>query len=240
MGDVATKFNGLLRKMDNLDKADMKKGGKLYKHVIFVNEPKYVKFLTSVLMAHGFDFVYDATTRQRGNNQVNTLKIKDKLPRKNKNFGIFTKGTIYRRAVPQKLVAKVNKMFNKRPDNIHGKNLRFIIIDKNYLEGVSFFDVKYFHILTKPFSTFEMKQLIGRVIRTCGHKGLPFKKNKGWLVNIFIYQSQKNKKNYDKAIEDAKKESMSKDELMKLKIENLVIKEIEDNAFDKLLTKPIH
>ena len=238
--EVATKFDGLLKKIDNLDKADMKKEKKTYKHVIFVNEPKYVKFLTSVMKAHGFEFVYEPTTRQRGKNMVNTLKIKEKLSKKGKNFGIFTKGTIYKRAVPQKMVARVNKMFNKRPENIHGKNLRFIIIDKNYLEGVSFFDVKYFHILTKPFSTFEMKQLIGRVIRTCGHKGLPFKKNKGWLINIFIYRSHKDKKDYDKAIEDAKKESMNKDELMKMKIENVVVKEIEDNAFDKLLTKPIH
>lgn len=240
MGSGGTKFKKLIEKINLLDKDDMKKNKKLYKHVIFIDEPKYVKILTSVLKAHNFKFIFTPSTRQRGSNIVNTLKIIDNLKSKNKkNFGILTKGTIYHRNVSTNLVTQVNSIFNKRPDNIQGDKLRFIVIDKNYLEGVSFFDVKYFHILTEPHTEFEMKQLVGRVVRTCGHTGLPFGK-KGWIINVLIYNSFYNKQNYDKLIKKAKNDSLSKEDAKKIKIQNLIIKEVEDNAFDKILTAAIH
>ena len=240
---VATKFTKLVEKIAELDKKDLGEFGKTFKHIIFVDEPKFVKILTSVLKANKFNFVFDPTTRKRGRNIVNTLGIKELKPKKNnKNFGIFTKGTLYKRNVSKKLISKVNKIFNERPINIYGNKLRFLIIDKNYLEGVSFFDVKYFHVLTEPNTKFEMEQLVGRVIRTCGHKGLPFDKKKGWIINVLIYNSEhkKNKVNYDKLIKKAVVDSLSKDERKKIKIQDLLIKEMEDNAFDKLLTQDIH
>ena len=232
---VATKFIKLLEKIKKLDNADKKP----HKHVIFVDEPKYVKILTSFLKANGFDFVLEGITKKRGKSHVRSLALPELKKSKKNRFAIFTKGTIYQRNVSRKLVTKVNKLFNSRPDNIHGEKLRFLIIDKNYLEGVSFFDVKHFHILTEPNTEFEMEQLVGRVVRTCGHKGLPFGK-KGWKINIYIYNSFHKKTNYDKLIKQAIEESLSKDEKKKVKIQNLIIKEMKDNAFDKLLTRAIH
>ena len=229
---VGTKFIKLLEKIKQLDKKDMGK------HVIFIDEPKFVKILTSFLIANNFNFVFEPSKRQRGRNEVNTLSLKEIKSNKKNNFAIFTKGTIYNRNVSRKLVSKVNKIYNERPGNIKGDKLRFIIIDKNYLEGVSFFDTKYFHILTEPKSKFEMEQLVGRVVRTCGHKGLPFKK--GWKINIYIYNSFQDRINYDKLIKEAIEESLSKDEAKRIKIQDLIISEIKDNAFDKLLTKAIH
>lgn len=238
---AGTKFKKLVEKIAELDKADMAKHKKLYKHVIFVDEPKYVKILVSVLKANKFKFIFEAGTRQRGASEVNTLKLAElKKTKDKKNFGIFTKGMIYKRVVSRKLVSKVNKLYNERPGNIQGEKLRFIIIDKNYLEGVSFFDVKYFHVLTEPNTKFEMQQLVGRVIRTCGHKGLPFDKKKGWIINVLIYNSIQNKTNYDKLIKKAIDDSLSKEDAKKIKIQDLIIKEMQDNAFDKLLTEIMH
>ena len=243
---VATKFKALLDKITMLDKSDNRVNKKLFKHVIFVDEPKFVKLLVSVLMANDYKFIFDATQRKRGNRMVNTLALKElKKSKHNKNFGIFTKGSIHNRVVSRKLVSKVNKAFNERPDNIHGEKLRFIIIDKNYLEGVSFFDTKYFHVLTEPNTKFEMEQLVGRVVRTCGHKGLPFntkgrEQDKGWIINVLIYNSMHSRVNYDKLIKKAIQDALSKDDAQKIKIQDLIIKEIQDNAFDKLLTQAIH
>lgn len=238
---AGSKFKRLVEKIAELDKQDMKKSKKLYKHVIFIDEPKFVKLLTSVLKAQDFNFVFEAGIRKRGNSNVNTLKLVEKLKNKKKNnFAIFTKGTIYHRNVSRNLVTKVNNIYNKRPDNIYGDNLRFIVIDKNYLEGVSFFDVKYFHVLTEPHTKFEMEQLVGRVVRTCGHKGLPFKPKKGWVINVFIYNSISGKKNYDSLIKKAKHDALSKEDAKKLKIQDLIVKEVQDNAFDKILTQAVH
>lgn len=229
--EIASKFKKLLDKLKN-NKDD--------KHVIFVEEPKFVKILTSVMQAHGYNFILQPTQRLRGSSNVNTLAVSENLKNNSKNFTIFTKGTIYNRNVSRKLVSKTNKLFNKRPDNVNGKKIKFVIIDKNYLEGVSFFDVKHLHIITKPHTDNELEQLVGRVVRTCGHKGLPFKKGKGWSVNIYTYKGKKGSKNYDQIIHDAIDKNMSADELKKVKIENIIVKEIQDNAFDKLLTEAIH
>lgn len=231
--EIAAKFSKLLANINKLEKKE--KG----KHVIFVDEPKYVKILTSVMIAHGYNFTLQEAQRLRGSNNVNTLKFKESLKNNGKNFGIFTKGTIYNRNVSRKLVSTINKKFNERPTNVDGKKLKFIIFDKNYLEGVSFFDVKHLHIITKPHTQNEMEQMVGRVVRTCGHKGLKFGK-KGWKVNVYTYIGKKDKINYDELIREAVNKNMTEDDRKKIKIQTLLVKELQQNAFDKLLTEAIH
>lgn len=76
---------------------------------------------------------------------------------------------------------------NQRPDNIDGKNIRFIILDSGFKEGIDVFDVKYMHILEPLTTKAENTQVIGRGTRFCGQSGLPFKPGIGWPLNIYRY-----------------------------------------------------
>ena len=78
-------------------------------------------------------------------------------------------------------------MYNKRPDNIQGENMRFIILDSGFKEGIDLFDVKYVHIFEPSMTVADLKQTIGRATRTCGQKGLNFEPNVGWPLYVYNY-----------------------------------------------------
>ena len=77
--------------------------------------------------------------------------------------------------------------YNSRPDNVHGEDVRFIIMDSGFKEGIDLFDVKYVHIFEPPVNAADQKQIIGRGTRTCGQQGLDFHPTKGWPLHVFIY-----------------------------------------------------
>ena len=64
--------------------------------------------------------------------------------------------------------------FNERPDNVYGDNIRIILMDGGYKEGIDLFDIKYVHIFEPTLTQADQKQVIGRGTRTCGQKGLDF------------------------------------------------------------------
>jgi hypothetical protein len=78
-------------------------------------------------------------------------------------------------------------MYNERPANIHGKNVRLIILDSGFKEGIDLFDVKYVHIFEPSITIADLKQTVGRATRTCGQKGLEFQKNIGWPLYVYNY-----------------------------------------------------
>jgi hypothetical protein len=78
-------------------------------------------------------------------------------------------------------------LMNERPANINGANMRIIILDSGYKEGLDVFDVKYMHILEPLVTKAEYTQVIGRGTRYCGQSGLPFVPDVGWPLNIYRY-----------------------------------------------------
>lgn len=63
---------------------------------------------------------------------------------------------------PVKLRNEILKIYNKRPDNIYGENIRYLLIDQGFKEGIDVFDVKYVHIFDDLLTPSDEKQAIGR------------------------------------------------------------------------------
>uniref|UniRef100_A0A6C0DP98 Helicase ATP-binding domain-containing protein n=1 Tax=viral metagenome TaxID=1070528 RepID=A0A6C0DP98_9ZZZZ len=103
------------------------------------------------------------------------------------NFFLLTSRGVFEQSITVKLKKEILGIFNKRPDNIDGKQCRFIIMDSGYKEGIDLFDIKYIHIFEPSLVMADQKQIIGRGTRTCGQKGLDFHPRRGWTLDVFIY-----------------------------------------------------
>lgn len=158
----------------------MRKDGILYKHLIFSDLKMNggAKSIASAMIANGFRLVYDSK-----------LFIKEPIVQKNNNFMLLTSTKIYNKTLGIRFRRKALGLFNERPKNIHGENIRFLILDAGFKEGVDVFDIRYIHILETPVTKADEKQIIGRGTRFCGQKGLNFEKDKGWPLYVYQYRT---------------------------------------------------
>ena len=180
MKTMSPKLNTLIENIRRLDENDLKKHGKYFKHFIFSDVKKGgygAKIIASGLIASGFTHcftkVLDVKTPERNE--------------KNETFGLLSSTTIYDKIFTKKHIKAVTTMFNTRPDNVFGENMRFIVLDSGFKEGIDLFDVKYVHIFENQKSGADLTQAVGRATRTCGQKGLEFVKNTGWKLHVFQY-----------------------------------------------------
>jgi superfamily II DNA or RNA helicase len=176
------KIYELLRKIQEIDQADLEKEGKLYKHFIFsdVKQGGYgSKVLASSLIASGLHLVY--------NNRLELDSDEQLRQTTGKNFALLCSTGVYDKTISVKLKKNILAKYNQRPENINGDLIRFIVMDSGYKEGIDLFDVKYVHILEPQTSKADEKQVIGRGTRTCGQKGLQFQPNAGWPLEVYVY-----------------------------------------------------
>lgn len=68
--------------------------------------------------------------------------------------------------------------------NKDGKIIKVIIISRAGSEGLDFANIRQVHILEPWYNTNRIEQTIGRAVRNCSHKNLPFKERN---VMIFLY-----------------------------------------------------
>jgi hypothetical protein len=182
---ISPKMVALLNKIDELDQADRRRDGKLYKHFIFtdIREGNYgVRAIASALIAHGFT----PAIINKGTTEDPTLHL-DVATKKANKFGFLSSTSIYNKPISVQLKKKMLAVFNARPDNVHGDYVRFIILDAGFKEGVDLFDIKYVHLFEPPMTEADRKQSIGRATRICGQKGLPFRPNSGWKLEVYMY-----------------------------------------------------
>ena len=201
----SSKLSVLLKKIKDLDKKDMEKDGRLYKHFIFsdVKSASYgAKLIASSLIASGMQLGYTAPLKKTTNaeSQKGGGEPAKKLYKKieflpdnvlhstnGNTFFLLTSLGVYEQPISVSFKKTIFKKFNQRPENIHGELARIIIMDGGYKEGVDLFDIKYVHIFEPPTTMAEQKQAIGRGTRTCGQKGLEFHPTQGWPLYVFIY-----------------------------------------------------
>ena len=69
-------------------------------------------------------------------------------------------------------------------ENINGKNIKVIIISKSGTEGLDFKFIRQVHIMEPWYNMNLIEQTIGRAVRNCSHKDLPFEKRN---VQIFLH-----------------------------------------------------
>lgn len=178
--NCSPKLYDLITHIRELDSLDLENEGKLYKHFIFSDVKKGgygAKIIASGLVAHGFNHCFDSKLN---------VEIPKKHP-KNETFGVLSSTAIYNTTFTQKHVRKILKLYNSRETNILGDDIRFIILDSGFKEGVDLFDVKYVHIFENQKNDADLIQAVGRATRSCGQKGLNFIPNKGWALQVYQY-----------------------------------------------------
>ena len=159
----------------------MKKYNKKFKHIIYTDIKESSagsKMIAASMMTRGYTNIYDKTLKINENNLSKNY---------NNNFALLSSVQIYDKPFPVKLKKHIIELYNKRPENINGKLIRFIILDSGYKEGIDLFDVKYVHIFEPLITESDEKQVIGRGTRFCGQKGLEFIPNIGWPLHVFKY-----------------------------------------------------
>lgn len=186
MEHAAPKLKALLEKIETLDQKDMKTHGKHFKHMIFtdVKSSNYgAKIIASAFAAQGFELAF----RVQGTGF--SLKSREELTQTaGRNFGVLMSKTFFDRAMNIKFRKSLLELYNRRPDNIEGDLLRFIILDQGFKEGIDLYDVKYVHLFEPLVIAADEKQAIGRGTRFCGQKGLEFHPRFGWPLYVFRYE----------------------------------------------------
>ena len=180
LGDASPKLMQLMNNIKELDRLDQEVHGRKFKHFIFsdVKEGGYgAKIIASAFMAFGYNNVI----------KVRKSRLYIDIQKSSLNFGLLCSTSIYRATFNEKIKKGLLTIFNERPGNIHGNNLRFIIFDSGFKEGIDLFDVKYVHIFEPSQTIADLKQTVGRATRTCGQKGLDFIPDVGWPLYVYNY-----------------------------------------------------
>lgn len=183
--NLSPKITALLKKIEFLDEKDRRLSGKVHKHVIFsdVTHGYGAKILTSAFIANGWNLVMTP--------KKNQIVLDLTLGQNYKNVALLSSTAIYHLPInsgfKRDLIGPDGE-FNKRPSNIHGKNIRIIILDAGFKEGIDLYDVRYLHIFEDQTSSADRLQVIGRARRLCSQRGLLFKENHGWDLDVYEYQ----------------------------------------------------
>ena len=196
------KLDHLLKHMDELDRGDLEESGRLYKHFIFTDLKSSTfgaKMIASGLIAHGKHLGYEkmtpkgsSTVRHTGGALKDNGKVAFKTPAElnktaNQNFYLLSSVAVYGKPLAVAVKKEILSRFNQRPENAYGQQVRFIVLDSGFKEGIDLYDVKYVHIFEPPTNPADQKQIIGRGTRKCGQAGLTFHPTLGWPLHVFMY-----------------------------------------------------
>jgi hypothetical protein len=177
------KATALLKNIRDLDERDQREEGKKFKHFIFTD---FAKPLASAMISNGFTLGYDAKRTGSGKKKFGKIELLSLDP-KSDPFYVLTTASIFDQNLSVAIKKTMLAKFNERPDNVYGENVRFIIMDSGFKEGIDLFDIKYIHVFEPQLMMSDLKQIIGRGTRTCGQKGLQFHPTFGWRLNVYIY-----------------------------------------------------
>jgi hypothetical protein len=87
-----------------------------------------------------------------------------------------------------KLSPSKNEMIKiaTNPDNKYGKNIKVIFISEAAAEGIDLKNIRQIHIMDPWYNMNRNEQIIGRGVRNCSHKNLPFSERN---CEIYLYAS---------------------------------------------------
>jgi hypothetical protein len=245
---VSPKTLTLINKIKELDEKDMAQYGKKFKHFIFSDSKSSmggVKLLASALIATGMKLGYTAEPKfgKKHWTKMELLSNSELAKSKFNNFYMLCSKSVYDDSISVATKKSILARFNERPDNVYGENIRIILMDGGYKEGIDLFDIKYVHIFEPTLTQADQKQVIGRGTRTCGQKGLDFHPQKGWPLYVYVYDL-KMEEPFNKSLGAASGiEMYFKARNMNVKLLNFT-NELEtvciQNAVDYELNKNIH
>lgn len=87
-----------------------------------------------------------------------------------------------------KLSPSKNEMIKiaTNPDNKYGKNIKVIFVSESGAEGIDLKNIRQIHIMDPWYNMNRNEQIIGRGVRNCSHKHLPFTERN---CEIYLYAS---------------------------------------------------
>jgi hypothetical protein len=201
---VSPKLQKLLTKIKELDDADYKKHGKLFKHVIYSEQKNVIygaRLIASTLIANNMKIGYSAKLKpsynpdnnenpqkqQKRYEKINMLSDEELIKTKNQNFYLLSSVSVYDQPITPSHKKEMLSRFNNRTDNTQGELIRIMVLDSGFKEGIDLFDIKYMHMFEPTINESMKTQIIGRGTRVCGQKGLDFHPIYGWQLHVFIY-----------------------------------------------------
>jgi len=187
LATASPKLHTLIERIKELDRDDLQTHGRLFKHFIYsdIKSSYGAKLIASALQANGFQHAYRLKQGKRGLSFTLDLNPKYKY----KTFSILTSVAFYGKPIGVNFRRELLRKFNERPENVYGENIRIMVLDSGFREGVDLFDVKYVHLF-EPITTLnDQKQAIGRATRFCGQKGLNFDPIAGWPLHVYRYET---------------------------------------------------
>ena len=195
---ISEKFTTVIENIKKLDAEDKKKHGHLFKHFIFTDlkdAESGAKAFAGFLIANGFNLVMKNRVKmiKRGGVLVPTKNGElylDIDKKDSNNFAMLQSQLVWNSILTVQLKQDILTTFNKRPDNIHGEDIRIIVLDSKFKEGIDLYDVKYVHLLEPAIGTSDLKQAVGRATRFCGQSGLNFLPRSGWPLHVFVYHTE--------------------------------------------------
>lgn len=184
---MSGKYTALLEKIRELDTLDMRDYGTKFKHFIFTDlrdSAFGAKAIAAFLIQGGYEF---ALAKERSGRVV--LKSSEPVASGSQRFAILQSQPLWGMPLTVGLKKQILTTYNARTENIHGEQLRILVLDSRFKEGIDLFDVKYAHVMEEAIASSDLKQAVGRATRYCGQRGLPFIPGIGWTLNVFIYST---------------------------------------------------
>ena len=178
------KLTALLQHIKKLDEHDMANYKHHFKHYIFSN---VAGRHGARLIASGLQGGLGCLPVMHPTSERKVVVLKDNEQHKKDYYGLLTPENIYGLPYEHNYLSKLVDKFNA-PNNHYGEHMRFIVLNRQYKEGIGLFDVKYIHLFEPLDTMSQQRQAIARAIRFCKHIGLPYKPNVGWKVKVFQYE----------------------------------------------------
>lgn len=187
LNSTSPKLLELINNIKKLDEKDMQKHGKLFKHFIYsdIKSAFGAKLIASGLASAGFHHAYKLKKTSRGMSFAVDLGS----AKKQNSFATLTSVSFFEKPIGITFRKDLLAVYNKRPDNIYGEQIRIIILDSGFREGIDLFDVKYVHLFEPIATVSDETQAIGRATRFCGQKGLEFDSVYGWPLHVYRYET---------------------------------------------------
>jgi hypothetical protein len=147
--------------------------------------PKFLKILRKIKHCEGTVFVYSNFKEYGGIRTFVRLLEHHGF----KNYEDYSGGkkrfAIWSGDQSPQLKEEVKAVFNNK-NNQDGSQIKVICGSPAVKEGISFLRVQEVHIIEPYWNISKISQIIGRAIRFCSHKDVPYEKQ---LVKVYIYMA---------------------------------------------------
>jgi len=177
---VSPKLYDLINNIQELDKNDMEKYGKKFKHIIYSDikdTTSGIKLIASGLKAIGFNNIYN-----------NKLQIN--IPENNNNFALLTSVTIYEKPFPVKLRNEIIKIFNKHNElKLFSESKILIETNSLYLGDTYTNPINNFNI--KISETIDPKFILNKEYLKTKDNSISLEAFSKFLIEIGINENKK-------------------------------------------------